>query len=1193
MLYPDNRPRTGGFALLVTITLVAMLVLVLVSLASLTRVETQVAANTMQAGQARQNALLSLSVAMGQLQRHAGPDQRATGAADITDVAVDGSRHWTGVWGNSRPSDDLMSAPAVLGWLVSGNERSTFTVSESATDFGRVTAPAAGLDYLPQNAVSMGAAATLGALANDVTVAGDPARLLVGPGSAEQTADYVVAPMIDISVPADSIPGLTGSAQTPIGRYAWWVGDEGVKSRFNLVDPRASTASTAAERYNRLMIAQRHGIELTSRDDSDGAQVLGAALYNVEGNGAASSAFRAELGLLMMRSQAAMLTGFQAAPIQTALRWRGHDYTMHSRGVLADQLRGGLRRDLTVLFDRPISSWTGALRDSLQEASTTDGGVLRVADFKSSRLYSGSTTYSMAAISSPDARSPVAATWEQVRSFYDYANSNSGTVAAAARTDTRMGVHPVMQRWGVSFDASAAADGTGGLLHFFPHVVLWNPYNVAISGSYRVRMEMGSGDNGAAKWVHFATLRRDAEGDPMPGAPYTVYHHELIAAANATRPGKYSNHTLEFTIPLTTIPAGEAMVFTPATTTSYDTTGDNLLAAGYTTNRSFTRPVAHAFTPEQLEDTVVVLANQDGSGGGTFSAHLLAEDDTPLQMIDAVGISRTQLNVDAGGSNATTLTGGDRIGALVFKHLANDAADARSQSGLSGVSHHQDGNGRYNWIAQYNQRAAAVGHAWFEWSQGFSAAANWVAAPTLSTTTQWVIDTAGGGERTYTGPSRFASNGITRAVLFHLPRQETPVLSLGQLQHATLSISQPTLTFAFGGSQEPTYPLGNSYASPVIATNRLLQPNPNSAPTAPSHWQFSRGEPHIVDTSYLLNRALWDRFFFSGTPDVSEPVLQARIDAGEPLPNARLGRRTDSTAADARDFDRSASTLLVEGSFNVNSTSVEAWAALFGGLRSVGVNPATGATMTQADSPYVRTPHVTGGKSVSSASDNWAGYRALTDAQVRVLARAAVAEVRSRGPFLSLADFVNRALVAYPDERGLSGALQAALDATSALNTAVLERVRPATSDNPLPTTGAELFTHDNHDYYLQNMLAPRRNTVNRARAKAAMAPGFLSQADLLQALGPGLSARSDTFVIRAYGEALNPMLAENDPGRITGRAWCEAVVQRLPEYVDDTGNAAEAHPVEGGAVTLTEENRRFGRRFQVIDFRWLSPSEI
>ena len=62
-----SSPRRG-FALLITITLLSFLVLLLVSLASLTRVETQVANNNQSLAQARQNALFALNVALGQLQ---------------------------------------------------------------------------------------------------------------------------------------------------------------------------------------------------------------------------------------------------------------------------------------------------------------------------------------------------------------------------------------------------------------------------------------------------------------------------------------------------------------------------------------------------------------------------------------------------------------------------------------------------------------------------------------------------------------------------------------------------------------------------------------------------------------------------------------------------------------------------------------------------------------------------------------------------------------------------------------------------------------------------------------------------------------------------------------------------------------------------------------------------------------------
>jgi len=53
-------------------------------------------------------------------------------------------------------------------------------------------------------------------------------------------------------------------------------------------------------------------------------------------------------------------------------------------------------------------------------------------------------------------------------------------------------------------------------------------------------------------------------------------------------------------------------------------------------------------------------------------------------------------------------------------------------------------------------------------------------------------------------------------------------------------------------------------------------------------------------------------------------------------------------------------------------------------------------------------------------------------------------------------------------------------------------------------------------------------------------------QGDVLQSIGSVLTARSDTFVIRTYGEVLNPLDSTAAP---ISRAWCEAVVQRLPDY--------------------------------------------
>src|SRR5690606_9199667 len=58
--------------------------------------------------------------------------------------------------------------------------------------------------------------------------------------------------------------------------------------------------------------------------------------------------------------------------------------------------------------------------------------------------------------------------------------------------------------------------------------------------------------------------------------------------------------------------------------------------------------------------------------------------------------------------------------------------------------------------------------------------------------------------------------------------------------------------------------------------------------------------------------------------------------------------------------------------------------------------------------------------------------------------------------------------------------------------------------------------------------------------------PGWFSQADIMSRLGSVLSARSDTFRIRSYGE-YNGL-----GGSVRAKAWCEAIVQRVPAYVDE-----------------------------------------
>jgi hypothetical protein len=92
----------------------------------------------------------------------------------------------------------------------------------------------------------------------------------------------------------------------------------------------------------------------------------------------------------------------------------------------------------------------------------------------------------------------------------------------------------------------------------------------------------------------------------------------------------------------------------------------------------------------------------------------------------------------------------------------------------------------------------------------------------------------------------------------------------------------------------------------------------------------------------------------------------------------------------------------------------------------------------------------------------------------------------------------------------------------------------------------------------------------------------WLTQGDLMALLAPIFFSRSDTFMIRAYGDSVNPAT-----GDLEGRAWCEALVQRLPDYVDST------QPAETAPAALNSTNQAYGRRFRITLFRWLAPTDI
>ena len=80
---------------------------------------------------------------------------------------------------------------------------------------------------------------------------------------------------------------------------------------------------------------------------------------------------------------------------------------------------------------------------------------------------------------------------------------------------------------------------------------------------------------------------------------------------------------------------------------------------------------------------------------------------------------------------------------------------------------------------------------------------------------------------------------------------------------------------------------------------------------------------------------------------------------------------------------------------------------------------------------------------------------------------------------------------------------------------------------------------------------------------------------------------------IRAYGELTNR------EGVVLSRAWCEAVVQRGINYVDPVDSPAtpvKKINMKSGALEepeLSAVNKAFGRKFNIVSFRWLSPAEV
>jgi hypothetical protein len=386
-------------------------------------------------------------------------------------------------------------------------------------------------------------------------------------------------------------------------------------------------------------------------------------------------------------------------------------------------------------------------------------------------------------------------------------------------------------------------------------------------------------------------------------------------------------------------------------------------------------------------------------------------------------------------------------------------------------------------------------------------------------------------------------------------------------------------------------PVANSLVSAMMSTDKVKQTDTDVAPN------------ELLDHSVLANHALYDRFYFSTfatrgneTPDT---VFEKFMNGSTPLPSQAFQpyRPGGRSVADAKAelfasgkpkddaYKSAAEYQMIQGPFNVNSTSVQAWKAVLASMNKSEIVTLWAKTnkielRKAAGVPILGMSLLNGGVVGETAdftkidnvkTNDWNGHRELTDKELETLATRIVEQVRTRGPFLSMSEFVNRQ-IGPNGPLTQRGALEAAIS-DSKINDNFFK-------NNPEGPKVTDIAMTNISDPKIYKYNTPEVVTGN----PAAGAPGWISQGDLLRILEPAATVRGDTFVIRVCGEAWDPN------GKVTARAYAEAVVQRVPEYVDPADR-----PSLNAFTTTTaaKANKTFGRRINLVSFRWLSGNEI
>lgn len=332
-LIPDHfNPRTPrkhrGFALIVTISLMILLVIVAVGLLSLSAVSLRSSGHTNAQAEARANARLALMIAIGELQKQMGPDQRiSANGAILSDSTV---RHpmWTGVW-DSWIAGPLANVPTNPDYPASESHHQTIGSRPDASmqpDYANKSKHfrrwLLSLDEAEASETESALSLALdGVLMPSDT---DKAIRLVGNGALGDSApptDFVSARLMEVE--ATSTSGGRG-------RFGWWVGDESQKARL-MADSYASTPPA-------------NDAEKIFRGQSPGSSGT-ISIKDLEGITPAQDA-RLK-GLPTLNTLDLVVHDPDKKPSKQPAKLNFHSISPFSQSVLSDVREGGLKRDLS------------------------------------------------------------------------------------------------------------------------------------------------------------------------------------------------------------------------------------------------------------------------------------------------------------------------------------------------------------------------------------------------------------------------------------------------------------------------------------------------------------------------------------------------------------------------------------------------------------------------------------------------------------------------------------------------------------------------------------------------------------------------------------------------------------------------------------------------------------------------------